>query len=152
MAMRINIYSTMLVKEKGGLYNLESKAVTSPGDAAAIINEVLHLDRMPAEHFVVMTLTTKNKVAGLHVIHKGSLNASLVHPREVYQQAILNNAASIICFHNHPSGNPQPSNEDVEITRRLVEAGKIIGIDMMDHIIIGENKYFSHKEAGRGGL
>ena len=76
------------------------------------------------------------------------MNASIVHPREVFKAAILNNASRIICLHNHPSGDPEPSKEDIEITRRLVEAGEIIGIEVLDHVIIGEQRYLSMKERG----
>jgi DNA repair protein RadC len=148
MAMRINTYTVQLVKEKGGLYDLAKKIIRSPYDGVDIVNEVLHLDRQPNEHFVIATLTTKNAIAGLHVIHKGTLNASIVHPREVFAQAILNNAASIICFHNHPSGDPSPSREDIEITKRLKDCGELLGIEVMDHLIIGDGKFISLKEKG----
>jgi DNA repair protein RadC len=87
------------------------------------------------------------------VIHRqtifiGSLNASIVHPREVYKEAFRRSAASIICIHNHPSGDPAPSREDIEVTKRLVECGRIIGIELLDHLIIGEHKYVSLKEKG----
>ena len=78
----------------------------------------------------------------------GSLNASIVHPREVFKEAFRRSAASIICLHNHPSGDPSPSREDIEVTKRLVECGKIIGIEILDHLIIGEHKYVSLKEKG----
>jgi DNA repair protein RadC len=147
MAKRINVFSVKLVKEKGGLYNLDSKKINSPESAVEIVNEVLDLKHKPNEHFVVFTLTTKNEVAGVHTIHIGSLNASIVHPREVFQQAILNNAASIICFHNHPSSDVTPSKEDIEVTKRLKEAGKVLGIELLDHIIVG-NGFTSLKEKG----
>lgn len=82
------------------------------------------------------------------VVFIGSLNASIVHPREVFKEAFRRSAASIICLHNHPSGDPSPSREDIEVTKRLVECGKIIGIDLLDHIIMGENKFISLKEKG----
>ncbi len=144
---RINVYSTKLVKEKGGLYDLETKKVESPADAVKIVNEVLQLDEMPKEYFVIATLNTKNEVAGIHVIHIGSLNASVCSPREIFQQAILNNACSIVCFHNHPSGDTSPSQEDIDATKRLVTAGKILGIEVLDHIIIG-NGYTSLRGEG----
>ena len=78
----------------------------------------------------------------------GSLNASIVHPREVFKEAFRRSAASIICLHNHPSGDPSPSREDIEVTKRLVECGKIMGIEIFDHLIIGENKFVSLKEKG----
>ena len=96
-----------------------------------------------------MMLNTKNQVVGLHRAHVGSLNASIVHPREVMKCAILNNAASIIVAHQHPSGDPTPSKEDLEVTKRLAEAGKIIGIDVLDHVIVTyTGKNVSLKEKG----
>lgn len=101
------------------------------------------------EVFLVMMLNTKNEVVGLHRAHVGSLNASIVHPREVMKAAILNNAASIIVSHQHPSGDTTPSREDIEVTKRLAEAGKIIGIEVLDHVIVSyTGNYFSMKEKG----
>jgi DNA repair protein RadC len=93
-------------------------------------------------------LNTKNQVLHKQTIFIGSLNASIVHPREVFREALKRSAASIICLHNHPSGDPAPSREDIEVTKRLVECGKMIGIDVLDHVIIGENKFVSLKEKG----
>lgn len=78
----------------------------------------------------------------------GSLNASIVHPREVFKEAIKRSAASVICVHNHPSGDPTPSREDIDVTRRLVECGRVIGIELLDHLIIGDQKFISLKEKG----
>lgn len=120
--------------------------VRSPEDAAKyMMNEMRFLSQ---EHFVCLYLNTKNQVMHKQTIFIGSLNASIVHPREVYKEAFRRSAASIICLHNHPSGDPSPSREDIEVTKRLVECGKIIGIDLLDHIIIGENKFVSLKEKG----
>jgi DNA repair protein RadC len=120
--------------------------IRSPEDAAKyMMNEMRFLTQ---EHFVCLYLNTKNQVMHKQVIFIGSLNASIVHPREVYKEAFRRSAASIICLHNHPSGDPSPSREDIEVTKRLVECGKIIGIDLLDHIIIGENKFISLKEKG----
>lgn len=145
---RINIFTVKQVKEKGGLYDLQDKKVNSPADANHIINTVLDLYSESVEKFGILTLNTKNVVAGIHIISVGSLNATVVHPRHVFQAAILNNANSIICFHNHPSGDPKPSSEDLNVTRRLVEAGKIMGIEVLDHIIVGDNDFASLKELG----
>lgn len=145
---RINVYTVELVKEKGGLYDLENTRITSPDEAHEIIEKVFSLSKKPKEHFGILTLSTKNTVLGAHIIHIGSLNASIVHPREVYQMAILNNSAGIIAFHNHPSGSLEASPEDIEVTKRLYEAGKIIGIDLMDHLIIGRNGVLSMKTKG----
>jgi DNA repair protein RadC len=96
-----------------------------------------------------MMLNTKNQVVGLHRAHVGSLNASIVHPREVMKCAILNNAASIIVSHQHPSGDPTPSREDIDITKRLAEAGRILGIEVLDHVIVTHTgNHVSLKEKG----
>jgi DNA repair protein RadC len=93
-------------------------------------------------------LDTKNQPTAINICHIGSLNASIVHPRECFKPAILSNAASILGGHNHPSGKSAESREDVEVTKRLVEVGKIIGIDVLDHIVLGDGEYVSLKEKG----
>ncbi|MCM3029982.1 DNA repair protein RadC [Niallia sp. MER 6] len=120
--------------------------IRSPEDAAKYMMDEMRF--LSQEHFICLYLNTKNIVMHKQTIFIGSLNASIVHPREVYKEAIKRSAASVICLHNHPSGDPSPSREDVEVTRRLAESGKIIGIDLLDHIIIGENKFVSLKEKG----
>ena len=143
-AKRVNIVSLKLVKESSLLY--KERSVRSPEDGYELLKPFLaDKDR---EHFIVVSLDTKNQPVSINVCHIGSLNASLVHPREVMKSAILSNAASILVGHNHPSGKPEQSKEDVEVTRRLVEAGKIIGIDVIDHIIVGDETYTSLKEKG----
>ncbi|AGX05689.1 JAB domain-containing protein [Bacillus infantis] len=120
--------------------------IRSPEDGAKyVMNDMRFLSQ---EHFVCLYLNTKNQVLHKQTIFIGSLNASIVHPREVFKEAFRRSAASIICIHNHPSGDPAPSREDIEVTKRLAECGKIIGIDVLDHLIIGENKYVSLKEKG----
>ena len=96
----------------------------------------------------LITLDTKNNITGIFTVSTGSLNASIVHPREVFKRAVLQNAASIIICHNHPSGDPTPSQEDINTTKRIYDAGKILGIELLDHIIIGDNDYISLKERG----
>jgi len=88
------------------------------------------------------------QAAGEHVVSVGDLSSSIVHPREVFTEAIRRSAASLIVAHNHPSGDPTPSPEDVSVTRRLVEAGEVLGIDVLDHIVLGDNRYISLKERG----
>lgn len=100
------------------------------------------------EKFLVVCLNSSNKIIKYEVISVGSLNASIVHPREVFKTAIENSAASILLIHNHPSGNPEPSKEDITITKKLVESGTIIGITVVDHIILAGNKYLSFIEKG----
>lgn len=143
-AKRINIVSLKLVKESSILY--KERSVRSPEDGYQLMK--LFLADKDREHFIVASLDTKNQPVSINVCHIGSLNASLVHPREVMKSAILSNAASIIVGHNHPSGLPEPSKEDIEVTRRLAEAGKIIGIDVLDHIIVGDESFISLKEKG----
>jgi len=100
------------------------------------------------EHFKLILLNPRNKIIGISTISIGTLNASLVHPREVFKDAITHSAASVVLAHNHPSGDPEPSEDDIEITKKLVESGKILGIEVIDHIIIGKNDYYSFKAKG----
>jgi len=100
------------------------------------------------EHFVIFYLDSRNQEIQRQVISVGTLNASLVHPREVFEPAIVNNAAQIIVAHNHPSGDTAPSEEDLEITKRLVEAGKLLGIELLDHVVVGGRGSVSLKELG----
>ncbi len=120
--------------------------VRSPKDGADfVMEEMRHLNQ---EHFVALFLNTKNQIIHQQTIFIGSLNASIVHPREVFREAVKRSAASIIVAHNHPSGDPTPSQEDIQVTKRLNESGKMIGIDLLDHIIIGDRKFISLKEKG----
>lgn len=98
------------------------------------------------EQFIVILLNGKNKVIGTEVISEGSLSSSIVHPREVYASALLHHAAAIMVAHNHPSGDPKPSDEDREITSLLVRSGKVLGIPLVDHIVIGDGTYYSFQE------
>ena len=141
---RVELVSIKLVKESSFLY--EERKVSSPETATKLFGRFFEdLDR---EKFVVACLNTKNEVNCVEIISIGSLNASIVHPREVYKTAIISNAASIIVAHNHPSGHTQPSKEDINITKRLREAGELIGIPLIDHLIIGGEKTYSFKESG----
>lgn len=100
------------------------------------------------EHFKLILLNTRNKIIGISTISIGTLNANLVHPREVFKDAIVHNAASVVLVHNHPSGDPEPSEDDLEITKRLIKSGKLLGIEVMDHIIVAKDSFFSFKEKG----
>lgn len=120
--------------------------VTGPEDVADMfMQEMKGLDR---EHFRVILLNTKNRVLGIRTISIGSLNGSIVHAREVFKAAVMESAQAIVLLHNHPSGLPEPSSEDIAVTERLAEAGKIIGVEVIDHIIIGERGFVSLKELG----
>ena len=107
------------------------------------------LNERDVEQFIALHLDTKNRVRSIHVVSSGTVNASLVHCREVFRAAIVNGAARMIVLHNHPSGSPEPSKEDENITEKLVEAGKIIGIKVLDHIIVGGSTYYSFADEGR---
>ncbi len=100
------------------------------------------------EHFKLILLNPRNKIIGISTISIGTLNASLVHPREVFKDAIVHSAASVVLAHNHPSGDPEPSEDDIKMTKKLVESGEILGIEVLDHIIIGKNNFCSFKERG----
>lgn len=145
ISKRVNIVSIKMVKESSILY--PNRKITSPSDVVNLGNQFL--EDSDRENLIACCLDTKNQPLSINVVSIGSLNASIVHPREVFKVAILSNAASIIIFHNHPSGDTSPSTEDINVTARLKEAGKLIGIDLLDHIIIGsESSYCSLKEKG----
>lgn len=121
-------------------------SLRSPQDVAGYFTESMaHLDR---EHFRAALLNTKNRLIRSVTVSIGSLNASIVHPREVLKPAIAASAASIILVHNHPTGDPTPSREDIEFTRRFARCGELMGIELLDHVIIGSGRYESLKEGG----
>ncbi len=124
----------------------DAPAVKSPRDAADIVMDELRY--LQKEHFMVIFLNTKNRVIGKETLSVGSLNASIVHPREVFRSAIKRSSASIICAHNHPSGDPTPSSEDIEVTHRLSAAGELVGIELLDHLIVADRQFASMKELG----
>jgi DNA repair protein RadC len=117
-----------------------------PADAARFV--LPRFGTKPLEEFGVLVLDTRNRLKRVRVISTGSLSGSLVHPREVFREATMLQAAGIIAFHNHPSGDPAPSSEDRDLTLRLVRAGKILGIDLLDHVIVAAGSYWSFKEQG----
>nr|WP_304413581.1 DNA repair protein RadC [Halobacillus sp. BBL2006] len=125
---------------------VERYMIRSPEDGADFVMEEMR--DLKQEHFICLFLNTKNQVLHRQTIFIGSLNASIVHPREVFKEAVKRSAASIICAHNHPSGDPTPSQEDIQVTRRLKECGKMIGIELLDHLVIGDRKFISLKEKG----
>lgn len=140
--VNLTTYKLELVREKSGRYDL-SKKISSPLDAVEIVNQVLNLSSSPEEQVILLSLTTKNEVTGIFTVSQGSINFSFIHPREVFKRAILNNAHSIILVHNHPSGDVSPSKEDLEMTSRIREAGELLGVPLLDHIIVGDSKAYS---------
>lgn len=122
------------------------EVVNSPADAASFVQCEMSL--FDKEHFVILMLNTKHRIIAKKVISIGHLNASLVHPREMFKEIIRRSSAAVILAHNHPSGDPTPSEDDVNITKRLSEAGNLLGIQVLDHIIIGDNCFTSLREKG----
>jgi DNA repair protein RadC len=122
--------------------------ITSPADAAGLL---LHeMDALDQEHLVVITLDAKNRVLCQETLYIGNVNTSIIRIAEIFRLAIRQNAPAIIISHNHPSGDPDPSPEDVQVTRQIVEAGKMLDIDVLDHLVIGHQRYVSLKERGLG--
>jgi DNA repair protein RadC len=143
MRVMVNIqkFSLRIVKESGGRYDID-KYVRNPFQARDLFVEVVELDRRAEEVFAIATLDVKNKVTGVFEVSTGTLTSSLVTPREVFKRAILQNAAGIVLAHNHPSGVADASSDDVSVTKKLQKAGKIMGINVVDHIIIGSRDNF----------
>ncbi len=126
--------------------NKRRKKVASPADIFTFLKPKLAHHKK--EHFVLVSFDTRNNIIGIDTISIGTLNASLVHPRELFEIAIRKHAASVIIAHNHPSGDPDPSDEDIRVTSKLIEAGKLLGIQVLDHIIVGNNTFYSFSEEG----
>lgn len=138
----IEIVKIKMVKERE-LRNEYKIKMNNPFNVYNILKDLL--EEEDRENFLVLSLNTKNQINGINVVSTGTLNSSLVHPREVFKMAILNNSNKIILAHNHPSGDIEPSNEDKIITDRLKKCGKLLGIEVLDHIIVGDY-YYSFKE------
>ena len=145
MSYRLPRYRVALVRE--GCSHSNMKHIHDPEDVHKII-AAEYADAV-VETAMMLALGTKNKVIGVFTISTGSLNASIIHPRDIFQRAILVNAAAVILVHNHPSGDPTPSPEDIALTKRLVEAGRVMDITVLDHVIVGEERFVSLKEQGQ---
>ncbi len=138
-------YSLKLVRESYVSY--DQKAIKSASIAYEFLCSIGLQDKA-SEEFYSLYLNTKNQIIGVEMISRGTLNASLIHPREVFKGALLANANCIMLAHNHPSGNPEPSNADKQVTSILVKAGKLLDVQVLDHIIVGDESYFSFRESG----
>jgi len=126
----------------------EHPVIQSPEDAASLI--LYEMGALEQEHLNVMLLDTRNRMVKLVEVYRGSLNSSLIRVSEVFKEAVRANAAAIIVVHNHPSGDPTPSPEDISVTRAIVQAGKLLDIEVLDHIVVGKNKFISLKSRGLG--
>lgn len=148
----IKRYRLELIQESAKRYDCERKGICKPEQAANAFEEVFGMTRLTEEHLTMFCLDSKNNVIAAHVVAQGALSEAVIHPREVYKRAVLSNAANIIICHNHPSGVCDPSRPDERITERLKEAGEILGIRLLDHLIIGRNEegmtFCSLKEQG----
>lgn len=136
-----------LARRYGGDNEPDAIRITCPEDALKI-SEVIDLRQKKQEHFLCTTLNGASEVITTRTITMGLLNHSLVHPREVFADAVTDRAAAVICIHNHPSGNPDPSNEDIKVTKQLADAGSILGINLIDHLIITKGGITSLKSLG----
>ena len=141
----VPLYTTRLVRERTFTFPTRDQ-VRSPADAATVLAEYF-ADR-DREEFVVVFMDVANTLTGIHIASVGGLAASIVEPRQVFKAAVLANAAAVLLAHNHPSGNPEPSREDVAVTRQLVEAGKVMGIPVHDHLIVTDHGHTSLAERG----
>lgn len=142
---RINVVKCQIVKEKTMTYDF--KTISKPADVAKIIKAFVgNSDR---ENLVVVCLDTKNNITAINTVSIGTINKTSAHPREIFKIAILSNSNCIIIAHNHPSGDPSPSRTDIEFTNNIVDAGEIVGIEVLDHIIVGDGEqYISFKKRG----
>ena len=140
----VKAYSVQLVRDSS--VKVETRLADSSEKIAPIVRA--YIGETPKEHFVVLFMDARNRIIGINTASVGTLNASLCHPREVFQAAILASAAGIVVSHNHPSGDPTPSPEDREVTRRLVRAGEILGIPLLDHVIVTADSFYSFRTQG----
>lgn len=146
MKKGFSLYSIKLVKSKTVPYDSTGVMISKASVAAEVAR--LYYNGTDREIFSVLLLNIKNQLIGANIVSVGNLISSLVHPREVFKPAILANAFQVILVHNHPSGDPTPSREDIEITRRMIQAGNLLDIPVIDHIILAENRYASMRERG----
>ena len=124
------------------------RILSKPKDAADFLRPIL--ENEPVEVFLVLCLTTKHRIVAYHEVSRGTIDSTRVHPREVFKIALLANSAAIVLGHNHPSGDPDPSLDDLDLTARLLQAGGLLGIPVLDHIVIGhDGRYYSFKEGAR---
>jgi DNA repair protein RadC len=139
-------YHVELIRDSNIAYQLSSDSLLDSDNVVALLSPLLaNLDR---EHFVVLGLDQKNRPIGLQTVAIGTLNQAAVCPRECYKSLILMSAASCILAHNHPSGNPAPSSQDDDYTQRMASAGKLLGIPVLDHLVIGDNAHYSYADSG----
>ena len=138
---------TVMVKENTRNY-LTHDAMNNPQKIADLMTDIYEMDKQAVEYVYMLALNSKGKVLGVYQVSKGTVNASILAPREIYMAALMLGAVNIVITHNHPSGDPEPSRDDISSTKRIADAGNLIGIKLMDHVIIGNDRHYSMKEAG----
>jgi DNA repair protein RadC len=143
--MNISVFRLSLIKDRAIPY-AKASLILTPQDVSDLVKE--YLQGTDREHFIVLFLDSRSAVIGINTVSVGTLTESLVHPREVFKGAILANAASIICVHNHPSGAAFASEADISVTQKLKDAGRVLGIPIEDHVVISDEAWFSFKQEG----
>ena len=138
-------YETMTIKEPLPDYLKRNKRITCSSDVYELFK---HLMQIPRETFVCLLTDAKNKILCADYVSQGSVSASIVHPQQVFISAVLSGASGIICLHQHPSGDPTPSTEDIALTKRLKEGAELLGLRLLDHVVIGDGQYVSFADRG----
>lgn len=152
---KLVLYSTELDENKHNVLVQErvvcygTSRFDSPGDVTRMMNTLFHLDKKAEEYAYILAMNVKCRVTGIFMVSHGTYNLSLVSPREVFIRLVLCGACGFVLVHNHPSGDPEPSKPDLDVTRKLMLCGEMFGIELIDHIIIGDGKYLSLKEIGK---
>lgn len=154
--MRVVKYKTKMTEDRKAVLEKEmsvnypeiDRRMNSPEKVARLARIALRMHEHTEEYLYMICLNTKLEMTSVFELSRGNVNSSVVGIREMFQKALLANAVSIIVMHNHPSGDPKPSKEDIEVTKRMIEAGHMIGVDVLDHLVIGNDRYVSLKEKG----
>lgn len=141
-------YKFETVQRKTAVAETIERSAASPQEVYEFARDTIRLDEAMTERFIIILLNSKLRIVGYEVVSIGGLNSTSAHPREVFRPAIVHGAHAVICLHNHPSGDPSPSPEDIKLTDMLVKAGEILEIDVLDHIIYAEGCYCSLREKG----
>ena len=144
--MRFTKYKIELVKDESVNYGGQDFNINSPWQMYKAMCDIYHLDRQAEEALYVVCVNTKNRIIGIHEVSRGTIDSSLVNQRELFKRVLVNNAAKIFVIHNHPSGDAAPSNADHIVTKKIKNAGELLDIALLDHIIIGDGQYYSFKE------
>ncbi len=147
MAAIFKKYDVRLVQEKSGLYDLDKK-ITSSTQAAELCRQLYDMHELPYEKMVMLTLNTQHSVVGCFEVSRGTVDESTIYPREIATRALLTNARAVILAHNHPSGSTNPSRADMDVTRKVKDVLKMLGINLLDHIIVAHDKTYSMADYG----